>query len=320
MSHRLEGMGQEKYKGLTVLNNGRRVFNGKISFDEEALSIPLKRRKPTTYFVNSMSDLFHKDAPFEFIDRVFAVMALCPQHTFQVLTKRPERMAEYMNNPDAVSDNWQDRLAPLMNVLQGISGRAPRSAFRWPLPNVWLGMSCENQEAANRRIPELLKCPAHVRFISAEPLLGDLRITPYLSNNYRTRAPGSLAADLPAVIAGGESGSGARPCNIEWIRSIVAQCKAAGVPCFVKQLGKWIAGPAPGDGGSMSVPRWLLRDANGNECTLVPPLFRSQFGSPELYDRPKNAVAWGLEDPKGGTIEEWPADLRVREMPGVSRG
>jgi protein gp37 len=265
MSHRLEAMGKAKYAGLTVLHNGRRTFNGKINFDNDALTIPLKRKKPETYFVNSMSDLFHEAVPFGFVDRVFAVMALCPQHTFQVLTKRPDRMAEYFSDPESIRDNWQDRIAPAMNDLQGKLVGLPRPPFPWPLPNVWLGTSVENQKSLYR-VMELSKCPAVVHFWSVEPLLEDL-------GNIR----GYLEQNVEWVIVGGESGSKARPFNVAWARSIIKQCKDAGVACFVKQLG----------------------------------------AKPIIAETAETTISVVMKDSHGGDMAEWSEDLRVREMPGL---
>jgi len=198
---------------------------------------PLRWRKPRRVFVNSMSDLFHEDVTSEFIDCVFAVMSLSPQQTYQVLTKRPERMERYMSQKVIGQEDgfsYGDRIALVAcDVLDAIPERlanavARRTGLRrptWPLPNVWLGVSVENQETADQRIPILLDTPAAVRFLSCEPLLApiDLRIAAFNGIDW--------------VIVGGESGPGARPCEVAWIRSIVEQCKAAGVPAFVKQLG-----------------------------------------------------------------------------------
>jgi protein gp37 len=304
MTHRLSGMGQEKkYGGLTVLNpKGDRHFNGVVRCHDDALDIPLKVKKPTTWFVNSMSDLFHKEVPFEFIDKVFAVMALCPQHTFQILTKRPEQMAEYVG----IEDRAELIAKTAWNICDGYGP--------WPLPNVWLGTSVENQKAADERIPHLLKCPAAVRFLSVEPMLGpvDLSVGHVLKREEACELCEGPTIDW--VIVGGESGHHARPCHIEWIRSIVEQCKTAGCPAFVKQLGKWIAGPHDFDGWKGSIDRWLL----DNGASWSRPILRSQL-YPQYYDqRPKNATAWGLGDPKGGDMTEWPAELRIREMPLVT--
>lgn len=270
MTRRLEAMGQADYTGLTTAKH----FNGQIRLLPHKLDIPLKRRKPTTYFVNSMSDLFHEDVPDEFIDRVFAVMALCPQHTFQVLTKRAERMAAYISAAENRVAHVRD-----LNALEfGTLDCRPL----WPLRNVWLGVSCEDQQRADERIPWLLKTPAAVRFISAEPLLGELEIKGFMHDSicFETLDDiGCICSEprevhLDWVIVGGESGPGARPMRLEWAQSIVEQCKDAAVPCFVKQLG--------------------AKPINFN-------------GEPLRY-----------EDRKGGDIETWPSNLRVRELPCTS--
>lgn len=279
MTRRLEAMGQADYAGLTTAKH----FNGKVRCLPDKLSMPMKRRKPTTYFVNSMSDLFHEDVPDEFIDRVFAVMALCPQHTFQVLTKRAERMQQYCAGwPAQVKrSDIAHRVATACGAMRIELGPAA-DAFGllkdWPLPNVQLGVSAEDQPRADERIPWLLKTPAAVRFVSAEPLLGPIKLPP----------------GLDWVIAGGESGHGSRPCDTAWIRKIVLDCKISGVPCFVKQLGGHVEatdGIDPIDQfPNNSIPR---------------------FGNGSGY----NTARIFLKDKKGGDPAEWPLDLRVREFP-----
>lgn len=187
MAARLEGMNAEAYAagrkptaphydGTTHNVNGNNVWTGKLArAREETLLEPLRRRKPTVYFVNSMSDLFHEAVPDEWIDQIFAVMALSPQHTFQVLTKRAKRMREYVHpTPSVTAPSMQDRLWKLYHAMGG------RHVPAWPLPNVWLGVSTERQKEADERIPELLATPAAVRFISAEPLLGPIDLKRYL--------------------------------------------------------------------------------------------------------------------------------------------
>jgi len=292
MARRLEAMGRPEYVGLTVRKGGRAVFSGAVRCLPNRLTAPLRWRKPRRVFVNSMNDLFHEGVPFEFVDRVFVIMALCPQHQFQVLTKRPERMAEYLD---------VDRDGALTSVRLGVAlrelvGRTPN----WPdggiveqavdrfdrgggvLPNVWLGTSVEDQARADERVPHLLRCPAAVRFLSCEPLLGPVALKRHMAAAaYRilqhshpcdeSRVPDHLRYHGPPspdwVIVGGESGPKARPCDVEWIRSIVVQCREAEVPCYVKQLG--------------------ARTVDGR--------LRSRSGA----------------DPA-----EWPADLRVRQWPG----
>jgi len=200
MAGRLEAMRLPKYSGTT--KDGR--WTGRINLDEEALMIPLRRKKPTTWFVNSMSDLFHEAVPNEFLRRVFAVMSECRQHVFQVLTKRAERMRDYLANP------W-------------------RRGDTWPLPNVCCGVSVEDQQRADERIGLLLRTPAAMRFLSVEPMLAPINLTSYIGTE--RQGPISL------VIVGGESGPGARPMHPDWVRSIRDQCEAAGVPFFFKQWG-----------------------------------------------------------------------------------
>lgn len=280
MTHRLEAMGKSKYAGLTVLNpKGERHFNGQVRCHDDALEIPLRWKKPRRIFVNSMSDLFHKDVPFEFIDKVFAVMALCPQHTFQILTKRPERMAEYTAD--------RGRLTMVAQAMALLGYGAESMYLRWPLPVVWLGTSVENQKAADERISHLLKCPAEIRFLSVEPLLGPVDLSKFLRSPTVCLTTTYRMTDW--VIVGGESGPGSRPCNVELIRSIVEQCKAARVPCFVKQVGSH---PVIFDIG------------RGDEfCPDAPGYVQLGFcGKP-------------LTSSKGGDISEWPEELRVREMP-----
>lgn len=191
-SYRLEKMGQEKYAGLTVLNGrGDRHFNGTVRCHEEALDRPERWTRPRMIFVNSMSDLFHRDVPKTFIQKVFDVMAGHPQHTFQVLTKRPERAASVAADLD-----WTK--------------------------NIWLGTSVEDSSVVER-VRILQKIPAKVRFLSVEPLLGPIPRLPLRNIHW--------------VIAGGESGSAARPMSIDWVRQIRDRCADRGVPFFFKQWG-----------------------------------------------------------------------------------
>ena len=229
MTKRLAAMGQQNYMGLT--GNGH--FNGIVRTLPTMLDVPMHRKKPTTYFVNSMSDLFHKEVPDEFIDQVFAVMASCPQHTFQILTKRADRMAQYMCNPS--------RLENIYAQWYSVSDQTP-CAEAWPLPNVWLGVSVENQEQAEKRIPALLSTAAAVRFLSCEPLLGPVDLGEYLWTTAYSDSHGKLPREegIDWVIVGGESGHGARPMHPEWARSLRDQCQAAGVPYFFKQWGEWL--------------------------------------------------------------------------------
>lgn len=223
MTKRLEAIGIEKYQGL-LNDHGR--FNGNVRFDRDALMIPLKRKKPTTYFVNSMSDWCHENVPDDWRDQILAVMALTPQHTYQVLTKRAIQMQEYLSDPET----------PMNVIRRSVELQTPETRFQnqagvkdwWPLKNVWFGVSVEDQKAGDERIPLLLDTPSAVRFLSVEPLLEYVRI----KNEWLEK--------LDLVIVGGESGANARPMQPDWVRSLRDQCQAAGVPFFFKQWGKWV--------------------------------------------------------------------------------
>lgn len=205
----------------------------------EKLSEPLKWKKPRRIFVNSMSDLFHEGVPDEFIDQVFAVMALAKQHTFQVLTKRPERMAKYCNSMDR--SRLDDACGQFVDGCRFHGDLPP-----WPTPHVHLGVSVESQKYADERIPFLLRTPAKVRFLSVEPMLGPVDLSVqmnykngFFKNVHELESCGKIyprRSDIDWVIVGAESGPGRRPMQLEWAESLVDQCATAGVPVFVKQL------------------------------------------------------------------------------------
>lgn len=246
-AHRFSGKGRV-FEGLTVLGSHGPRWTGEVRFAPENLDQPLRWKRPRKIFVNSMSDLFHEDVTNEQIAAVFGVMAACRQHTFQVLTKRAERMARWFRwvdrqagerHPLSVPIHWAQRALEDVGKLRD-TGRAFEA--RWPLPNVWLGVSVEDEKRAEDRIPELLDTPAAVRWISAEPILGEVSLWAYLKGETRDRCLGTLGAPskLPGldwVVVGGESGPGARPMDLEWARSIISDCREAGVPVFVKQHG-----------------------------------------------------------------------------------
>lgn len=217
------------FEGLTERRDGRLDWTGRINLLPDRLTEPLRRRKPAKIFVNSQSDLFHEDVPDEFIAKVFEVMARAPQHTFQILTKRHGRMRSLLNQP------WFPELGGW--------------AKRWPLPNVHLGVSVENQQWADIRIPALLETPAAVRWLSCEPLLGPLDLGRWLGpvdwpecwNNHSPSAECARCIQPEWVVCGGESGPGARPMRTEWARSLRDQCIGAGVPFLFKQWGAWVA-------------------------------------------------------------------------------
>ncbi|MFM6194197.1 MAG: DUF5131 family protein [Planktothrix sp.] len=218
------------YEGLT---KGFDDWTGKLVFVPEALEIPLKRKKPQTYFVNSMSDMFHKNVEDEWLDEIFAVMALTPQHTYQILTKRPERMQEYLSNSETIEriEEAGYEFSHNMDCLNN-----------WPFPNVWLGVSVENQKAADERIPLLLETPAAIRFLSCEPLLEFVNLSRWLpieleESGWNRLEPLIDPLTFDWVIVGGESGRGARRCDVQWLEEITEQCLAADVAIFVKQFG-----------------------------------------------------------------------------------
>lgn len=232
-----------EYAGLA--EHGR--FNGTVRCLPERLDWPLKWRKPRRIFVCSMSDLFHESVPDEFIACVFTVMAKARQHTFQVLTKRHARMRSLLSSPDfqvkcfaaAAARGWDLEDVP------------------WPLPNVWVGVSAEDQHWAAIRVHALLATPAAVRWVSAEPLLGpiDLRnlqvrgntFIDALSGDVKTGS-GEIYAACPGsvswVVAGGESGASARPMHPDWARSLRDQCQQTGTAYLFKQWGahRWVTG------------------------------------------------------------------------------
>lgn len=260
-----------------TVTKSERHWTGKGRFVAERLADPLHWRKPKRIFVNSMSDLFYEEFTNEQIAAVFGVMAACPQHTFQVLTKR-ERMRKWFEwaLDGTARGGFYD--ATFLNHLTSKAGLRwedhPRwlahcedtedTCSRWPLPNVWLGVSVENQDAADERIPELLRTPAAVRFLSCEPLLGKVVLGDVAMRGRFIECPDENRGEevdpcvgceavpndglhggdycgairgphIDWVIAGCESGPGARSCDVEWLRSLRDQCAAAGVPYFLKQ-------------------------------------------------------------------------------------
>lgn len=205
-AHRYSGPGLP-YEGLVRLTKKGPRWNGRGLFVEDKLEDPLQWRKPARIFVNSMSDLFYEAFSDAQIARVWDVMRRCPQHQFQILTKRPERMRD-----------WVRRLGIV-------------------LPNVWLGTSVEDQATADERIPFLCATPARLRWVSAEPLLGPVSITKWLPDACGVAS----LEDGPVrwVVVGGESGPRSRPCDDEWILELVAECRRGYAACFVKQLGRY---------------------------------------------------------------------------------
>ncbi|WP_283638068.1 phage Gp37/Gp68 family protein [Marinovum algicola] len=230
--------------GLARKNaSGVAKFTGEVRFNDQWLAQPLGWRKPRMVFVCAHGDLFHESVPDQWIDQVFAVMALSPQHTFQVLTKRPDRAREYLSHLQA-RIYWND--IAVKARAAGITLLGDMSYLRQhelgPLPNVWLGTSISDQASADARIPELLATPAAVRFLSAEPLLGPVDLEPYVSPAWSADdAEWPKLGNLDWIIVGGESGRNARPMHPDWARSLRDQCQQASVAFFFKQAGAWTA-------------------------------------------------------------------------------
>lgn len=242
----------------------------KFYIDEKELAEPLKRKKPATIFVGDMFDLFHEAIPQEFIAEVLRVAWKMPRHTFQFLTKHADRMQRIVTG---MMEKW---------------GEPGQELPAW----MWFGVSVESQKYADERIPLLLQTPAAIRFLSVEPLLEAIDLTRiptheewrnldalrgiYVDGKGWERNTCTDSAPISWVICGGESGPGARPFNLAWAESLRDQCKAAGVPFFMKQMGS------------------------------------QPFSSPTAKYYPMPAAT---RDRKGGCMAEWPESLRIREFP-----
>lgn len=311
MAKRLKGM--EQARGATrpkYQTDGDPRTSGPgfgLAVHPDSLTEPLRWTKPRKVFVNSMSDLFHARVPREFLARVFAVMAATPQHSYQILTKRPDRAARILTdlctcgNGHPPGEHFRSEMewaatSHSPTYVPGLEhGIYQRSG--WPLPNVWIGASIENQKYADLRIPALLRTPAAVRFLSAEPLLGPIDLfagdhstherdwdgaDDYICLDCSTdeqqvpwRVIDRTSLGIAWAIVGGESGPGARPMDPAWATSLIKQCHDAGVAPFVKQLG-------------------------------------SVWARDTTYAG-KSVASHG--DTKGGNPDYWPAHLRVREYP-----
>lgn len=281
---------QPKYKGLAVYTEHGPKWTEQSRLWPRDLDAPLRVKKPSRIFVADMGDLFYEKVTNEEIAAVFGVMAACPQHTFQVLTKRAKRMREWFQWVAAFQEDHgppPDEVCTIEAVNR--VGDMDQIARPWPLPNVWLGVSVENQKYAEERIPELLCTPAAVRFISYEPALGELDLWAFIKGEIRDRSLAALGSPpqpgLDWVICGGESGIGARPMEIGWATSVRDQCEKAGVAFFMKQLGKH--------------PQICNVDV--------------------AYDPSVDAWQAGrLKSKKGSDASEWPERLRVRQFPTTS--
>lgn len=279
------------YEGLArhSAKRGLPQWTGDLRFVPDALDRPLRWQRARCIFVNSMSDLFHRHVDSEHIAAVFGVMAAAQQHTFQILTKRPERAVQWFE--------WMGslRVPPMFATIYHAQRHSQHRALRradwstpWPLPNVHIGVSAGRQKSADAFLPLLARIPAALRFVSCEPLLEQVDLRAHL----RDGGPSW-------VIAGGESQRRARPCAQEWIEGIVEQCRRAKVPCFVKQL------------GSVSV----------SESRTAPEEMRAAIGLSHEPEEMRAAngeyFAWraALKHKAGADPSEWPAQLRVQEFP-----
>lgn len=261
------------------------LWTGEVRAAPDKLDQPIRWKRPRRIFVNSMSDLFHESVSNQDIAAIFGVMAAAPQHTFLTLTKRAKRMREWFEWYDAevVRLNAEsDPMWPAEHYAierlgeENVPERFWGDYSEWPLPNVHVGVSVEDQDAADERIPHLIETPAAVRWLSVEPMLGPIRFGDVPGFN----RGGSAGTDILRrfwVVVGGESGPGARECHIEWIRAVIDQCRVPGVPVWIKQLG--------------ARPR-------------ADPAAHQNFDH-VLSMRHRSGEDWA----------EWPEDLRVRELP-----
>lgn len=302
----------EHHRGLTVLGAHGPRWTGEVRLVPDALSKPLSWRKPCRVFVNSMSDLFHERVDYQTIAAIFGVMAATPQHTYQVLTKRPERARAFFEwiveqDTEIPADIRGDATPGLLHANacalqaeceyhpEGDSGplhmqHCADPAGPWPLPNVHLGVSVEDQATADARIPMLFELPAALRWVSYEPALGPVNfgLLGTLPSSITGSAYRMVHESLSWIVVGGESGPGARLFDLAWARSTVRQCREAGVPCFVKQL------------GAKPIITEDIREVLKLRCghTIENRVARLHF-----------------EDSKSKDPSEWPEDLRVREWP-----
>jgi len=264
--------------GLTRDSKAGPVWNGTIRFNKEWLDQPLRWRRPRMIFVCAHGDLFAEGVTDAMLDKVFAVMALASQHKFQVLTKRPERMRAYLNGYRSIDNGTEASAASF--IAHAAHDPLLFDVTDWPLPNVWLGVSVEDQKRADERIPVLLDTPAAVRWISAEPLLGPVDLTSVDTGSgwvdslqsyirYPMASAGHFRNEpidwphLDWIVAGGESGHGARPMHPDWARCIRDQCAAAGVPFLFKQHGGWAPRRPAEHGDLVSYPKSVIVRPDG---------------------------------------------------------
>jgi protein gp37 len=293
VANRFSGEGKP-YEGLVTLK-GR--WNGKVMKVPHMLDQPLRWTKPRLVFVNSMSDLFFEALDFEYIAACFAIMAASPEHTFQVLTKRPEQAQKFFA--------WLGH-APWLRAFEALERIAPEAHKRalkvcrtiahegeWPLPNVWLGISAEDQETAVKRVRTLRRLPAAVHWISQEPQIGPINYRPEV---FEWQPVGQdedgvavILQPIRWIVIGGESGAGARPFDIEWARQTLRETDKTECSVFIKQLGAVAIDSNVGGNTAMRLAGWK-----------------------------PNTEPVELAHRKGGEIEEWPEDLQRRDWPRVA--
>lgn len=308
------------YEGLVKKTNGGNLnWTGVVRCVPERLEDPLHWKKPQIVFVTSQSDLFHEDVPFEFVDKALAVMAMTARHKYKVLTKRSERMLEYFTR----DVKWDEVIANA--ALELFGDEASRFAANsvnncldedlnvgWPLRNLHSGVSIEDPNSANERLPLLMLTPAAVRWVSYEPALKPVNFLKLPALYHPT--PGHVGYEvypfdgvfaipdmerkvsrIDQVVIGGESGAGARTCQISTIRNTIAQGRMCGVPIFVKQMGRTV-------------------EITEQDAAYI----KETDAHPRLFHK-DGIWTWNPHDLHGGDIEEWPEDLRVREVPRFDR-
>lgn len=337
----------QPYEGLAKFSAKRRLpqWTGKVRIVPKHIADPLRWTKPRRIFVNSMSDAFHEEVSNETIAGMFGIMAAAPQHQFQLLTKRAGRMKEWFEWFASMGGASQPIRAALaardLLKTENLSAKhlakingcdASGKILPWPLPNVWIGVSAENQRTADERIPKLLRVPAAVYFVSYEPALGPVVFHDEWLRGTFSHCPDETAdpatdecngcpalppherhADgdhcgavytprLDWVIVGGESGPRARPFDVAWARSVVRQCKDARVACFVKQMGAHVR-----TDGIQLAGDWWPDGSPGEEDGLG------------LTTTTLGAFRKRLKDKKGEALAEWPKSLQVRQFPDEAR-
>lgn len=308
-----------RYRGLTVLRSNGPQWTGEVRQFPAALTVPLQRQKPTTYFVNSRSDTWHRDVSSQYIMAMFGVMAMCPQHTFLMLTKRDDIMADWHDSmlrrrtldPFGPSSVCSDE-ARRFGVSNHHRRKVTKECISWPLPNVYHGVSVENVPHGIPRIANLRRVPGR-RFLSVEPQLEHL---------------GKLDLQgIHCVIIGGESGPNAREYDVMWARDIIAQCRAAGVKVYLKQVGA-----RPVDSSRAAVHQPCMHESKPALRSTVykadaPEVEAARIASKDSSLRLAAPMVehpvflrdhFRYEHKKGGDPDEWPHDLRdpaFRETP-----